>query len=57
MDNSEGWIVFIRRFFFIDRKLYSKAGVQFFFFFFLMCLKIWRSVVSGMHQRLYKAEH
>lgn len=33
MDNSEGWIVFIRRFFFIDRKLYSKAGVQFFFFF------------------------
>lgn len=33
MDNSEGgWIVFIRRFFFIDRKLYSKAGVQFFFF-------------------------
>ena len=55
MDNSEGWIVFIRRFFFIDRKLCSKAGVQFFFF--LMCLKIWRSVVSGMHQRLYKAEH
>lgn len=31
MDNSEGWIVFIRRFFFIDRKQYSKAGVQFFF--------------------------
>lgn len=55
MDNSEGWIVFIRRFIFIDRKLCSKAGVQFFFF--LMCLKIWRSVVSGMHQRLYKAEH
>ena len=33
MDNSEGWIVFIRRFIFIDRKLCSKAGVQFFFFF------------------------
>ena len=31
MDNSEGWIVFIRRFLFVDRKLYSKAGVQFFF--------------------------
>ena len=53
MDNSDGWIVFVRRFSFADRKLYSKAGVQFF----LMCLKIWRSIIFHMHQRLCKAEN
>lgn len=31
MDYSDGWIVFLRRFSFADGKLYSKAGVQFFF--------------------------